>query len=81
VAKDFVAAFAGFEAAQALCEASDAKATKAGPGAGARGVPALLAHSMTMCVKPLRHLATSGTKSSRSTNQDAPFGRLSTTCC
>ena len=33
---------------------------------------------MTKCVKPLRHLATSSNKSSRSTNQNAPFGRLST---
>jgi hypothetical protein len=31
---------------------------------------------MTKCVKPLRHLATSSTKSSRSTNQNAP--RIST---
>ena len=31
---------------------------------------------MTKCAKPLRHLASSSTKSSRSTNQNAPFGRL-----
>ena len=37
--------------------------------------------TMTKCVKPLRHLAKSSTKLSRSTNQNAPFGRLSTTCC
>jgi len=36
---------------------------------------------MTKCVKPLRHLERISTKSSRSTNQNAPFGRLSTTCC
>ena len=39
------------------------------------------AYTMTKCAKPLRHsAATSGTRSFRSTNQNAPFGRLSTTC-
>jgi hypothetical protein len=33
---------------------------------------------MTKCVKPLRHLVRLSAKSSRSTNQNAPFGRLST---
>jgi len=32
--------------------------------------------SMTKCAKPLGHLATSSTKSSRSTNQNAPFNGL-----
>jgi len=36
---------------------------------------------MTKCLKPLRHLVRLSAKSSRSTNQNAPFGRLSTTCC
>jgi hypothetical protein len=36
---------------------------------------------MTKCVKPLRHLERLSAKSSCSTNQNAPFGRLSTTCC
>jgi len=36
---------------------------------------------MTKCVNPLRHLERLSAKSSRSTNQNAPFGRLSTTCC
>jgi hypothetical protein len=37
--------------------------------------------SMTKCVKPLRHLVRLGAMSSRSTNQNAPFGRLRATCC
>jgi hypothetical protein len=37
--------------------------------------------TMTECVKPLRHLVRLSAKSFRSTNQNAPFGRLSTTCC
>jgi len=36
---------------------------------------------MAKCVKPLTHLERLSAKSSRSTNQNAPFGRLSTTCC
>ena len=36
---------------------------------------------MTKCVKPLRHLVRLSAKSSRSTNQNAQFGRLSTACC
>jgi hypothetical protein len=37
--------------------------------------------SMTKCVNPLRHSLRLSAKSSRSTNQNAPFERLSTTCC
>jgi len=50
VAKDFVAAFAQFEAAQALCEASDAKATKAGPAAAAAPHCLLIVHLPTTAV-------------------------------
>jgi hypothetical protein len=35
--------------------------------------------AMAKCVKPLGHLARLSAKPSRSTNQNAPFGRLSTT--
>jgi len=36
---------------------------------------------MTKCVKPLRRLERLSAKSSRSPNQNAPFGQLSTACC
>jgi hypothetical protein len=35
---------------------------------------------MIRCVKPFIHLVRLSDKSSRSTNQNAPFGRHSTTC-
>jgi hypothetical protein len=36
---------------------------------------------MTKCVTPLKHCVRPSAKSSRATNQNAAFGRLSTTCC
>jgi len=40
-----------------------------------------LVQGMTKCTKPLRQVVRLSAKSSRSTNQNAPFGRLSTTRC
>jgi hypothetical protein len=48
---------------------------------GVTRYPNAVASELTKCVKPLRHLVRLSAKSSRSTNQNASFGRLSTACC
>jgi hypothetical protein len=45
------------------------------------GAKRLKPYDMTKWVKPLGHLERLSAKSYRSTNQNAPFGRLSTTGC
>ena len=51
------------------------------PPASVEGLPDVARHVMTKCVKPLLHLKRRSAKSSRSTNHNAPSGRLRTTCC
>jgi hypothetical protein len=51
------------------------------PAAPQRRAVSASVYTMTKCVKPLRHLVRLSAKSFLWTTQNAPFGRLGTTCC